>query len=609
MVHKNYDGVLCLKRRLYLVLLLVLSVAAAAKPSIGLVADYDFVIGDWLASEGAFYLPLSVSDLPFLLDHLDVVIINDAGKLDDITVDSLKKFLRSGGKVVMFSGVLAEDLLPDSLELDYDSIAFTLGVTELVPLSGVALEYEGLPLPLGTAYTFTQRRSTALASYASGELAASRNNNSLVFGVPAVPEALAENTALKRLFLDALKEFTIDFTVLELAKGKVDPNNLTQQAKELYLEAERLEQKIHEGTLGDAYDYLDQALALYNDAYLYSIPSRTKETRAVWFRPPTTKYSISQSLDTMEKLGINLIFVETWWEGGLLYPDGTVSQRSEFRGFDPLEYIIEEAHKRNIEVHAWLEVFFSGYKRPGEILEMHPDWACVGIDGSIAVKSEEDKYFIEPAHREARKFLIDMFVDMVERYDLDGIHLDYIRYPQQNPVAYGFSPYVKELFETTTGLEFPTDQKHRNWQAFNRFKEEQVTSFVAELREAVLGVKPVEISAAVFPGNDALVNKNQNWPLWVDSGYLDFISLMLYSRSTATVDSWIQESLLSIGSKIPYYPALAAISIPEGDLLLEQTLLTHKYNLDGVAFFAWQHLTEESIDMLLKGPFRSKAER
>jgi hypothetical protein len=92
MVHKNYDGVLCLKRRLYLVLLLVLSVAAAAKPSIGLVADYDFVIGDWLASEGAFYLPLSVSDLPFLLDHLDVVIINDAGKLDDITVDSLKKF-------------------------------------------------------------------------------------------------------------------------------------------------------------------------------------------------------------------------------------------------------------------------------------------------------------------------------------------------------------------------------------------------------------------------------------------------------------------------------------------------------------------------------------
>lgn len=113
----------------------------------------------------------------------------------------------------------------------------------------------------------------------------------------------------------------------------------------------------------------------------------------------------------------------------------------------------------------------------------------------------------------------------------------------------------------------------------------------------------------MFPGNDALVNKNQNWPLWVDSGYLDFISLMLYSRSTATVDSWIQESLLSIGSKIPYYPALAAISIPEGDLLLEQTLLTHKYNLDGVAFFAWQHLTEESIDMLLKGPFRSKAER
>ncbi|MFA6694761.1 MAG: family 10 glycosylhydrolase, partial [Bacillota bacterium] len=223
------------------------------------------------------------------------------------------------------------------------------------------------------------------------------------------------------------------------------------------------------------------------------------------------------------------------------------------------------------------------------------------------VKAEDDKYFIEPAHLEARRFLIDMFVDMAKTYHLDGIHLDYVRYPLQNPTAYGFSPYVKERFEKSTGLEFPLNNRHSNWPAFSKFKEEQVTSFVAELRKELLAIKPLQISAAVFPGNDALINKNQNWPLWVDEGYLDFISLMLYSRSTQTVENWIKESLSTIGNKIPYYPALAAISIPEGDLLLEQTLLIHKYGLDGVAFFAWQHFTEDSIATLSKGPFRNKA--
>ena len=136
-----------------------------------------------------------------------------------------------------------------------------------------------------------------------------------------------------------------------------------------------------------------------------------------------------------------------------------------------------------------------------------------------------------------------------------------------------------------------------------------MTNFVASLREAVLKVRPLQISAAVFPGNDAIINKNQNWPLWIEKGYLDFISLMLYSRSTATVENWIQDSKRQIGDKIPYYPALAAISIPEGDLLIEQTLLIQKYTLPGVAFFAWNHFNTDIINKLSLGPFRIKAKR
>lgn len=579
-----------------------------AKPKIGLVGDNDFIIADCLRDTGVSFLPLSLLDLePEILDFLDVLIIHETPKLDKILVKNLKRYIRSGKKAVVFAGVLANDLINGTL--DEDSIAYTLGITDIQVYYNLRLPLEKDSLELPLAYGLNQRKGNELAVFDNKSVAVSMNKQALVWGISSLDESLAKNNCLKQLFCQTLKEFLLDKTMLEEAQKLVSVDKLPPDKIHLYNEAAKLKEELDLMELGQAFDNFDRSLSLFKDCYLYSLPSRTQETRAMWFRPPTSKSAITDSLDRLAELGINLIFVETLWEGMLLYPNGPISQRPEFRGFDPLEFIITEAHKRNIEIHAWLEVFFSGYKRPGEILEKHPNWAAVDISGNVPVKAEDDKYFIDPAHKEARKFLIDTFVDMVERYDLDGLHLDYIRYPLQTEVPYGFSSYSKELFTQTTGLEVPKNSTDKNWQAFNIFKEEQVTTFVKELREAVLLVKPLLISAAVFPGNDGIVNKNQNWPLWIEEGYLDFLTPMLYSRSTSLVEHWIQDLIEEIGPKIPFYPALAAISIPEGDLLVEQTMLIQKHNLDGLAFFAWNHFNDELFDCLIKGPFRSRANR
>ncbi len=589
-------------------LFLILSLIVLAKPHLALVGDWDLYLSTWLTEADVSFLNLSFSDLePSLLEQLDVLIINQAPKLGEGVVKNLKRYLRSHKKLVIFSEVIAQDLIEGALE--DDSIAYTLGITNLNPLTNVELVLGDKTLPLKEAYSFSQRKATELAIYNNNEVAVSYNNNALLIGLRSLSFELAQNNDLKELFFAALKSFLITRKPLEQARNKIPLADLPHDKINLYEKALELERGLDKVSLGKALSDYDEALALYKEAYLYTLPSRDRETRALWFRPPSSKREITESLDQMASLGINLIFVETWWEGSLLYPNGPVNQRPEFRGWDPLEYIITEAKKRNIEVHAWLEVFFSGYKKPGEILEKHPNWAAVGIDGKIPVRAEDDKYFIDPANLEAQAFLIDMFVDMVKRYNLDGLHLDYIRYPLQTPVAYSFSLSSKKRFAQTTGLEFPTGTSHPNWVAFSKFKEEQVTNFVASLREAVLKFRPLQISAAVFPGNDAIINKNQNWPLWIEKGYLDFISLMLYSRSTATVENWIQDSKRQIGDKIPYYPALAAISIPEGDLLIEQTLLIQKYTLPGVAFFAWNHFNTDIINKLSLGPFRIKAKR
>ncbi len=597
-----------MKKSYLFFLLFLISISVLAKPKIGLVGDNDFIIADCLYDAGVSFLPLSLSDLePEILDFLDVLIIHETPKLDKILVKNLKRYLRSGKKAVVFAGVLANDLINGTLA--EDSIAYTLGITDIQAYYNLRLPLEKDSLELPLAYGLNQRKGNELAVFDNKSVAISMNDKALVWGISSLDESLAKNNCLKKLFCQTLKEFLLDKTMLEEAQKLVSVDKLPPDKIDLYNEAAKLKEELDLMELGQAFDNFDRSLSLFKDCYLYSLPSRTQETRAMWFRPPTSKSAITDSLDRLAELGINLIFVETLWEGMLLYPNGPISQRPEFRGFDPLEFIITEAHKRNIEVHAWLEVFFSGYKRPGEILEKHPNWAAVDISGNVPVKAEDDKYFIDPAHKEARKFLINTFVDMVERYDLDGLHLDYIRYPLQTEVPYGFSSYSKELFTQTTGLEVPKNSTDKNWQAFNIFKEEQVTTFVKELREAVLLVKPLLISAAVFPGNDGIVNKNQNWPLWIEEGYLDFLTPMLYSRSTSLVEHWIQDLIEEIGPKIPFYPALAAISIPEGDLLVEQTMLIQKYNLDGVAFFAWNHFNDELFDCLIKGPFRSRANR
>lgn len=597
-----------MKKSYLFFLLFLISISVLAKPKIGLVGDNDFIIADCLYDAGVSFLPLSLSDLePEILDFLDVLIIHETPKLDKILVKNLKRYLRSGKKAVVFAGVLANDLINGTLA--EDSIAYTLGITDIQAYYNLRLPLEKDSLELPLAYGLNQRKGNELAVFDNKSVAISMNDKALVWGISSLDESLAKNNCLKKLFCQTLKEFLLDKTMLEEAQKLVSVDKLPPDKIDLYNEAAKLKEELDLMELGQAFDNFDRSLSLFKDCYLYSLPSRTQETRAMWFRPPTSKSAITDSLDRLAELGINLIFVETLWEGMLLYPNGPISQRPEFRGFDPLEFIITEAHKRNIEVHAWLEVFFSGYKRLGEILEKHPNWAAVDIYGNVPVKAEDDKYFIDPAHKEARKFLINTFVDMVERYDLDGLHLDYIRYPLQTEVPYGFSSYSKELFTQTTGLEVPKNSTDKNWQAFNIFKEEQVTTFVKELREAVLLVKPLLISAAVFPGNDGIVNKNPNWPLWIEEGYLDFLTPMLYSRSTSLVEHWIQDLIEEIGPKIPFYPALAAISIPEGDLLVEQTMLIQKYNLDGVAFFAWNHFNDELFDCLIKGPFRSRANR
>ena len=171
-------------------------------------------------------------------------------------------------------------------------------------------------------------------------------------------------------------------------------------------------------------------------------PSVSPEGRGVWFRVRTESPEELRGLvDRVDRSGVNMLFPETIYWGMTLCPqlrEGGPKQHPEFAGWDPLEELIREAHGRGMQVHAWCEIFFMGPEDHSPLAKEHPDWAARDRLGGIAAKQEQNFRFFCPAQPEPREYIMQNLVELARRYELDGVQLDYIRYPRSLPFENGF---------------------------------------------------------------------------------------------------------------------------------------------------------------------------
>ena len=93
-------------------------------------------------------------------------------------------------------------------------------------------------------------------------------------------------------------------------------------------------------------------------------------------------------------------------------------------GFDPLQYAIEEAHKRGLELHAWFNTFSVSSSQPGTIPVQHPEWICRDQNGNPMTSYKA----ASPGLQAVRDYTINVAMEIVRNYDIDGLHLDYVRW-------------------------------------------------------------------------------------------------------------------------------------------------------------------------------------
>ncbi|BCJ75804.1 hypothetical protein CS0771_53480 [Catellatospora sp. IY07-71] len=353
-------------------------------------------------------------------------------------------------------------------------------------------------------------------------------------------------------------------------------------------------------------------------------PARAAEGRGIWVRPiETTEAQITATLDRLAAAGTNLVFLETVWNGYTIYPSavaadhGIPAQKPEFTGIDPLRIWTEQAHLRGIELHAWVHTFYVGVAPGGApVLAAHPEWAAVeredvGKTGPQPSRMEPGYYWMDPAIPAVREYTTSVFREILAGYDVDGLHLDYIRYPVSLPYGadFSYSDHTRQRFAAEHGADpYTLDPASPLWPTWNRWRENVVTTFVEGVRAMTDEVAPqAKLSAAVFADpTDGLNKKFQNWGAWADKGWLDFLTGMSFGTSATSVGADTAVMRARVGDLPLYTATYGPLRGSAPDLVLDQMQAVVDNDSDGVALFAYNQLSALQQEALREGPQRNR---
>ena len=279
----------------------------------------------------------------------------------------------------------------------------------------------------------------------------------------------------------------------------------------------------------------------------------------VWHRPNCSERErnleeLCRVIDEFKEAGINTVFLETFFHGTAVIRTDLVPYRTKLLDFtygdypDYLTAFVEEADKRGIGVHAWVQDFYVGYKEETPLVKNHPNWMLINQSGGIRHTTEGQGFggylFIDPANPEVRDFLTSLYDEILTKVPkLKGLNLDYIRYPisvLEDGTDTGYTEISMQSFAAEQGISLDKANMRENLLSVIAERELEaewiahraanVTSFVKQVHAMVSEKHPGKlISTAVFSEVEMTYKlKKQNVRAWIDSGYINMVTPMVY---------------------------------------------------------------------------------
>ena len=274
-----------------------------------------------------------------------------------------------------------------------------------------------------------------------------------------------------------------------------------------------------------------------------------KSIRAIWVTrwDYKTAEDITKVMHNCRAAGFNTILFQVRGNGTALYRSRLEPWAEELGGrdpgFDPLTVACDEAHRRGMALHAWANVMpgWRGDKPPTDrrqLYHTHPDWFWRDAKGRRQPFGWYNS--LNPCYPEVREYLVAVMREIVAGYPIDGLHLDYIRFPNEWHKSYGRSRSVPDyprdsktlsLFAQATG-RMP-DSAPALW---NQWRTDNVTQLVLDIRTMMRASKPgIQLSAAVGAVPDLAKRTHfQDARRWIDDGLVDAVYPMNYTDSDGT---------------------------------------------------------------------------
>jgi uncharacterized lipoprotein YddW (UPF0748 family) len=325
--------------------------------------------------------------------------------------------------------------------------------------------------------------------------------------------------------------------------------------------------------------------------------TEASETRALWVVRTTmgSPESVHALVQRAKENGFTDLIVQVRGRGDAYY-ESSIEPRAEAltqqpSAFDPLALTIEEAHRYGIKVHAWINIYLVADLESLPVsrdhpIYRHPEWLMVPrglgaelydvppdnpryldriIDFSRLNHNELEGLFVSPAHPGVKDNLFEIWMDIARRYEVDGLHFDYVRYP--NP-QYDYSRVSIDRFRREIEKRMTPSERRALMPQFRRdpflymrkfpaaygeFQRAQVTELVERIYNGVKSVKPnAIISAAVFANEeDAARSRFQDWKEWLRKGWLDVVCPMAYTPDTETFRKQLGSAMtLAYGKRV-----------------------------------------------------------
>jgi uncharacterized lipoprotein YddW (UPF0748 family) len=313
--------------------------------------------------------------------------------------------------------------------------------------------------------------------------------------------------------------------------------------------------------------------------------------RGVWFHHPESRHEKGWEgvLSELAKVGITDVFVQLQAAGTVFFPikgrdvvSGKVPRRAE----DGLQALLASASKHKIRVHAWITCWNLEGSDPSQQALLKTSLRLMTDEKGVPLN------WLCPSLPENRALLLDGIKALAFR-GVQGIHLDYIRYPEAQGC---YAMATRKAFETVLGRRVATWPQDvlpggPDGVAFDRFRQQEITSFVQEVRQMLQkSYSGCELSAAVFPTPESARLRGQNWSRWVNEAMVDFVCPMMYSNTGHGFEQALRSGLAEIQERARVWPGIG-YSADESQLdrrgIAEQIEKVRQAHVGGVAFFAY----------------------